>query len=76
MRFVFSAMGTAVCLPAIKAIGVGWFSTISAGFLVAAAASIYLTIQRGAQWRDAIVAKEQRKLLAREPDGRAAAKKT
>jgi hypothetical protein len=38
-RYLFAALGTAVVLPAVEAIGVGWFSTISAGFMVAAALS-------------------------------------
>lgn len=76
VRFIFSAIGTAVCLPAIQAIGVGWFSTCSAGILVLAAGGVYITIQRGARWRDDISANEQRKLVGpRGADGREAREK-
>ncbi|CAG8973701.1 hypothetical protein HYALB_00006972 [Hymenoscyphus albidus] len=34
IRFLFAAIGSAVVLPAVEEIGVGWFSCISAGCLV------------------------------------------
>lgn len=51
-RYLFGAFGTAVVLPAIESIGVGWFSTISAGFLVVAATLVYLTALYGKEWRE------------------------
>ncbi|KAJ9622266.1 hypothetical protein H2203_006484 [Taxawa tesnikishii (nom. ined.)] len=51
-RYVFAATGTAVCLPAIEAIGVGWFSTISAGFLVVAAGMTWCVTIWGREWRE------------------------
>lgn len=36
VRYLFAAVGSALALPAINRIGVGWFSTISAVFLAAA----------------------------------------
>lgn len=54
MRYMFAAAGSAVCLPAVRAIGVGWFSTISALFLVAGAAATHVTAVYGKQWRVAI----------------------
>ncbi|CAK7232372.1 hypothetical protein SBRCBS47491_008247 [Sporothrix bragantina] len=44
MRYVFAAVGSAVSLPAINKIGVGWFSTISAVFLVAACLGVMWVI--------------------------------
>jgi len=54
IRYVFAAAGSAACLPAIQKIGVGWFSTISAGFLVVAAIGVWFTAKNGKSWREAI----------------------
>jgi len=43
-----------VVLPAIQKIGVGWFSTISAMFLVVSTFFVYLTARFGKGWRDGI----------------------
>jgi MFS family permease len=51
MRFLFGAFGTAIVLPAIEKIGVGWFSTISAGFLIIVTLMVYATIIFGERWR-------------------------
>jgi len=58
MRYMFAAAGSAVVLPAVRAIGVGWFSTISALFLVAGAGATYVTALYGQGWRDSIDEKE------------------
>lgn len=50
-RFLFAAAGTAVCLPAIRAIGVGWFSTISGLFISVTAALVWLLTRYGEKWR-------------------------
>ncbi|KAI4912091.1 uncharacterized protein J4E92_010136 [Alternaria infectoria] len=63
MRYMFAAGGSAVCLPAVRAIGVGWFSTISAGFLVAGAGATWLTAVKGRGWREGI---EERKAQRKE----------
>lgn len=68
MRYLFAAAGSAVCLPAVRKIGVGWFSTISAGFLIVAALATYATAEKGKQWRDAIDAKKAAKA---EPESQA-----
>ncbi|KAK5464566.1 hypothetical protein LTS15_001128 [Exophiala xenobiotica] len=65
IRYVFAAAGSAVCLPAIEAIGVGWFSTISAGFLVVSAFSLWATTVWGEGWRRAVDQKKRRKREAR-----------
>lgn len=59
IRYVFAALGSALCLPAIEKIGVGGFSTISAGFLVAAAGLTWLTTVYGRGWRDAVDARRK-----------------
>ena len=51
IRYFFAAAGSAVCLPAIEAIGVGWFSTISAGFLMASFLSLWAVTRWGEGWR-------------------------
>ncbi|KAK5107577.1 hypothetical protein LTR62_001020 [Meristemomyces frigidus] len=52
IRYFFAAAGSAACLPVIDRIGVGWFSTISAGFLVLAAAGVWCTAKYGGSWRE------------------------
>lgn len=54
VRYLFAALGTAVVLPAVETIGVGWFSTISAFFLVASAAAMTATVIWGRQWRERV----------------------
>ncbi|KAG7056992.1 MFS general substrate transporter [Colletotrichum scovillei] len=54
VRYLFGAAGSAVVLPAIKVIGVGWFSTISAGFLVVGALSVWAVALWGRSWRHRI----------------------
>lgn len=61
MRYMFAAAGSAACLPAVRAIGVGWFSTISAIFLIAGAAATYVTALYGKSWRVAIEEKKAAK---------------
>lgn len=54
IRYVFAAAGSAACLPVIERIGVGWFSTISAAFLVIAASATWVTAEHGWKWREAV----------------------
>ncbi|KAJ5384571.1 hypothetical protein N7517_002482 [Penicillium concentricum] len=60
-RYVFGALGSGLVLPAVEAMGVGWFSTISALFLVASGACVWLTTVFGDQWRDKAEKRNQRK---------------
>ncbi|GME60895.1 putative transporter [Neofusicoccum parvum] len=71
IRYVFAALGSALCLPAIEKIGVGGFSTISAGFLVVAAGLTWLTALYGRGWRDAVDAKKKASRVDAERPGRA-----
>lgn len=57
-RFMFAAAGTAACLPAINAIGVGWFSTISGLFIVVSAGLVLLLTTNGEKWRTERARKE------------------
>jgi len=60
VRYLFGCLATAVVLPAIETIGVGWFSTISSLFVFAGTACTYLTVLYGKQWRDTIDAKDKK----------------
>lgn len=51
VRYLFTAVGSAVALPAVQGIGVGWFSTISAGFLSCSALLVWTTVIWGKDWR-------------------------
>ncbi|KAI1638965.1 major facilitator superfamily domain-containing protein [Biscogniauxia mediterranea] len=52
IRYLFACAGTAVVLPAIEAIGIGWFSTLSVAFLLAGTAGTAVTIRWGRGWRE------------------------
>ncbi|KAK5172768.1 uncharacterized protein LTR77_002888 [Saxophila tyrrhenica] len=54
IRYIFAAAGSATCLPIIERIGIGWFSTISALFLVVMAVATWMTAQYGSSWRERI----------------------
>jgi hypothetical protein len=54
IRYVFAAAGSAVCLPAVDAMGVGWFSTISSVVLIFSAGLVWATSIWGREWREAV----------------------
>lgn len=54
VRYLFAGLGTAVVLPAIESVGVGWFSTISAFFLILGAGATAATVVWGKGWRGKI----------------------
>lgn len=60
VRYLFGAVGSAVVLPAVEGIGVGWFSTVSAGLMVLGAGGLWACIRWGAVWREK--ADDQRKM--------------
>ncbi|QIX01549.1 hypothetical protein AMS68_007066 [Peltaster fructicola] len=60
MRYFFAAAGSAACLPVVEKIGVGWFSTISAAFLVVAAIGTWATTKWGGSWREAVDERSRR----------------
>ncbi|KAF4898972.1 Dityrosine transporter 1 [Colletotrichum fructicola] len=43
-RYAMAAVGTAVCLPAINSIGVGWFNTITALFVFGSTAAVFCVV--------------------------------
>ncbi|KAF4970031.1 hypothetical protein FSARC_2848 [Fusarium sarcochroum] len=53
MRCSLAGVATALCLPMLDHIGVGWMSTISSGLLLICTALVYWTIKSGQSWRDA-----------------------
>ncbi|OQU95535.1 hypothetical protein CLAIMM_01722 [Cladophialophora immunda] len=68
IRYAFAAAGSAVCLPAIEAIGVGWFSTISSVFLVISAVGVWATTVWGESWRHAVDDRKKKKRKQREEE--------
>lgn len=62
-RYLFAALGTGVVLPATQSLGVGWFNTISALFLVFAGVLVWLTVIYGPRWREAADLKYSRKAI-------------
>ncbi|KAK5987450.1 MFS-type transporter ppsE [Cladobotryum mycophilum] len=52
VRYLFGCVGTAVVLPAIDGIGVGWFETISALLLGVGSLGVMATIRWGKGWRE------------------------
>ena len=65
VRYLFGCLGTGVVLPAVESIGVGWFSTISAAFLMCSAGGILATITWGPKWREQADQKRRAKKFAR-----------
>lgn len=61
IRYLFGALGSAFVLPAVEKIGVGWFSTVSAAFLVVSALATWAAIIWGRSWRDAVDQKKRAK---------------
>ncbi|KAJ5493165.1 hypothetical protein N7539_001911 [Penicillium diatomitis] len=64
-RYVFAALGSGTVLPAVQAIGVGWFSTISACFLVISGLCVWATTIFGSSWREKVDERSRRKKEAR-----------
>lgn len=72
IRYFFAAAGSAVCLPAIESVGVGWFSTISSGFLIVSAVSIWATTVWGEGWRHAVDSRKKKKRAAKKSESQTA----
>ncbi len=64
VRYLFACAATACVLPAVQAIGVGWFSTITAVFLVVSTAGIQATIWWGKDWREGVDSRRRAKEAA------------
>lgn len=65
IRYVFAAAGSAAVLPAIEKIGVGWFSTISCGFLLFSTSLVVLTTIYGERWRTRVDDRKRERKLAK-----------
>lgn len=61
VRYLFACLGTAVVLPAVERMGVGWFSTVSAAFLVASAGGVWAVVVWGRGWREAVDARRRKR---------------
>ncbi|KAM0454677.1 hypothetical protein ACHAPV_005572 [Trichoderma viride] len=59
VRYLAGCVGTAVVLPAIDGIGVGWFETLSTGLMVLSTLGVMATIRWGKEWRESIDAKKK-----------------
>jgi hypothetical protein len=51
-RYLVGCAASAVVLPAVEAVGIGWFSTISAAYLVVSALATMAAIRWGKAWRE------------------------
>ncbi|KAM0352788.1 hypothetical protein ACHAP4_008941 [Fusarium culmorum] len=56
-RYLVGCVASAVVLPAIEAVGIGWFSTISAAYLIVSALATMAAIRWGKCWRERMEAK-------------------
>lgn len=70
VHYFFRAVGSAVVLPAIEGIGVGWFSTILADFLGLGALLVWATVIWGKSWRTRVDEKKRAKQLGTGDGGR------
>lgn len=52
VRYLFGAVASAVVLPAVETIGVGWFSTLSAAMMVVGMAGVATVVRWGTGWRE------------------------
>ncbi|KAL7930815.1 MFS general substrate transporter [Trichoderma chlorosporum] len=59
VRYLAGCVATAVVLPAVDGIGVGWFETISTGLVILSTVGVLATIRWGKGWREKIDAKEK-----------------
>ncbi|KAL6896053.1 major facilitator superfamily domain-containing protein [Trichoderma longibrachiatum] len=58
VRYMAGCVGTAIVLPAIEGIGVGWFETISASLVLLSTVGVLATIRWGKDWREKIDAQK------------------
>lgn len=75
MRYLIGCVASAVVLPAVEGVGIGWFSTITAAYLVASALATMAAIRWGKGWRESMQAKlegrrEQKKAEGGEGQGK------
>ncbi|KAJ4265522.1 hypothetical protein NW762_004811 [Fusarium torreyae] len=51
-RYLVGCVASAVVLPAVESVGIGWFSTISAAYLIVSALATMAAIRWGKGWRE------------------------
>jgi MFS family permease len=61
VRYLSGCLGTAVVLPAIEGVGVGWFSTISTLLLLSGSCATMAAIRWGEKWRRGVAQKDKEK---------------
>ena len=66
IRYSIAAVGSAVCNTAIDGMGVGWFSTLSAGMLMVSAGFVWVVAIWGEGWRENVDEKVALKAQERE----------
>lgn len=59
VRYLAGCVATAVVLPAVDGIGVGWFETLSTGLLLLSTLGVMATIRWGKGWRESIDARQK-----------------
>ncbi|PNP58051.1 hypothetical protein THARTR1_02209 [Trichoderma harzianum] len=59
VRYLAGCVATAVVLPAVEGIGVGWFETISTSLVILSTIGVMATIRWGKEWRENIDAKKK-----------------
>lgn len=70
VRYLFACLGTAVVLPAVESVGVGWFSTVSAGFLGLSALGTWACVVWGRGWREGVDRKRRKRRVRGQSKGR------
>lgn len=60
VRYLFGAVASAVVLPAVEGVGVGWFSTLSAAMMVLGVGGVGAVVRWGRGWREKKEAKRRR----------------
>lgn len=59
VRYLAGCIGTAVVLPAIQGVGVGWFSTLSAALMALSGLGLLAAIKFGQGWQKKVKARER-----------------
>ncbi|KAM0429320.1 hypothetical protein ACHAPT_006535 [Fusarium lateritium] len=68
-RYLIGCVASAVVLPAVEGFGIGWFSTITAAYLVASALVTMAAIRWGKGWRESMQAKLESRREQKKAEG-------
>lgn len=66
IRYLFAAAGSALCLPGVQGIGVGWFTSIGCLFMALTAVATWITAIWGEGWRKNVDHKKRERRKVRE----------